>query len=104
MTTPAALPRTVRVPDELWVPFQDLVKTVEHATTSVPLRRFIRSYLDDYKVFWAPEHPDLDPSEAPIPWYECVECDDVHRLSGVGAPWGCSVTKSRDDRLKASAA
>jgi hypothetical protein len=100
MTTSEPFPRSLRIPDELWFPFLELVPQVEHTGASAQLRKMIQTYLANYKVFWAPEHPDIDPQKQSIAWYECDECNDVHRLSGKGAPWGCSVVKAHDDRLK----
>lgn len=110
MTEPAAEDRrTIRAPDELWVPFLALVRVAEKADGSTVLRRLMQEYLADYAVFWAPEHPDIDPDQKPIPWYECEEHQDVHRLVPTADvrthnPWGCSVTKSRQDRLEKEAA
>lgn len=92
-------PRTIRAPDEIWLPFLQLAGAAEKLSGSDVVRRQIQAYLDDYRVFWAPEHSNIDPDQKPIAWYECDECDDVHRLSGRGAPWGCTVLKARQDRL-----
>lgn len=95
--------RSLRVPDEVWYPFLELIRQVEHIGASAKIRMWMMSYLAEYKVFWAPELKDVDPYERPIPWYECVECNNVHRLSGAFAPWGCSVVKARDDRKELEA-
>lgn len=103
-TTAAPSPRTVRVADDLWVPFVALTALAEHAGASVVIRRFISEYIAEYGVFWAPEHKDIDPAEKPTAWYDCIECDMPHRLSGLNTPWGCSVTKARDDRRERAGA
>lgn len=98
--------RNFVAPDELWFPFLQLVPLVEQSNGSVRLRRFIQEFLDEYKVFWAPEDPKIDPEKKPVAWYECDECNDVHRLipnpndERTMPPWGCSVLKARQDRLE----
>jgi hypothetical protein len=104
--SPGDKTRTFLAPDELWQPFLQLVPLVEQSNGSVRLRKFIADYLGEYKVFWAPEAPEIDPEEKPIAWYECDECNDVHRVfpnpndKRTHAPWGCSVLKARQDRLE----
>lgn len=95
--------RPFRAEDGLWKPFVEATEAVEGMSAAAVLRRAIREYLDTYKIFWAPEHAAIDHTETPIAWYECDECDDVHRLNGKGAPWGCSVTKAHQDRLDKAA-
>lgn len=92
-------PRTIRAPDEIWSPFLQLAQAAEKLSGSDVIRRQMQAYLKEYRVFWAPEHKDIDPAEKHVAWYECDECNDVHRLSGRGAPWGCSVLKAHQDRL-----
>lgn len=97
--------RSFRAPDELWEPLLALAPVVDKTTAAATLRRLIQDYLHKYRVFWAEEHPDIDPEQKPVPWYECEECGDVHRLipgndPRTQAPWGCSVTKSFQDRLE----
>ena len=96
-------PRTFRIDESLWSPFLELIAQVEHTGASSMIRRWISEYLNEYRVFWAPEHADIDSAETPIAWYDCVECNMPHRLNGVGAPWGCSVLKARDDRREKEA-
>lgn len=104
MTEPAdTTVRHFRAPDDLWKPLVEVAKTAEKLSAADILRRLMADYLQDYRVFWAPEHPDVDSEQRPVAWYECNECDDVHRVSGVGAPWGCSVVKARQDRLDKAA-
>lgn len=103
--SPSDKTRTFLAPDELWLPFLQLVPQVEQSNGSVKLRKFIAEYLDEYRVFWAAEAKEIDPTEKPIAWYECDECDMPHRLlpnpndPRTHAPWGCSVLKARQDRL-----
>jgi hypothetical protein len=102
--SPGDKTRTFIAPDELWLPFLKLVPQVEQSNGSVRLRKFIADYLDEYRVFWAPEAKEIDPHEKPVAWYECDECDMPHRLlpdphdPRTHAPWGCSVLKARQDR------
>lgn len=97
--------RTIRAPDELWKPFLALARVARQMDGSTWLRELIQAQLADYAVFWAPEHKDIDPQERPVPWFECEEHQDVHRLlpdpndPRTQIPWGCSVIKSRQDRL-----
>ena len=99
--------RTIRAPDELWKPFLALARVAKQMDGSTWLRELIQAQLADYGVFWAPEHKDIDPEEKSIAWYECQEHGDVHRLvpnpddKRTHNPWGCSVMKSRQDRLDA---
>lgn len=98
--------RTFLASDELWQPFLQLVPLVEQSNGSVRLRRFIQEYLAEYRVFWAREAPEIDPTEKFIAWFECDECDQPHRLlpdpsdKRTHAPWGCDVLKARQDRLE----
>ena len=98
-------PRTIRAPDAVWKPFLQLAQVAETLSGSDVLRRAMQEYLTRYRVFWAPEHPDIDPEQKPVAWYECEEHQDVHRLvpttdERTRAPWGCSVTKSFQDRIE----
>lgn len=103
--SPTDRARNFLAPDELWLPFLQLVPLAEKSNASARLRQFVQEYLDDYRVFWAPEAPEIDPEQKPIAWYECDECDQPHRLlpnladARTHAPWGCSVLKARQDRL-----
>lgn len=103
-TTPSdkRVPRTIRIDDELWFPFQELCRTVNKSNASTVLRQWIQDTLTDYGIFWAPDIPlaGLDPSPRDIAWYECEMCDTSHRLSGPNASWGCSPAKSRELRLE----
>ena len=102
--SPGDKARTFLAPDELWLPFLKLVPLVERSNGSVRLRKFLADYLNEYKVFWAAEAPEIDPEEKPVLWYECDEHNDVHRVfpdpddARTHAPWGCSVLKSYQDR------
>jgi len=97
-TTAADPVRPFRAPDDLWKPFVELARVAERLSGADVLRRLMQEFLDKYRVFWAPEHEAVDPTMPMIAWYECDECDDVHRLSGEHAPWGCSVVKALQDR------
>lgn len=88
-------PTTVKLQESLWEPFKQLVEQTEQAPASVVLRRYIQNYLHEYRVFWAEAAPD---TPVKVAWYDCLECDEPHRLDGVGTPWGCTVTKAHQDR------
>lgn len=97
MTTPDP-PRkrqTLRVEDELWKPFLQATMAVERLSGAAVLRRDMQRYLDEYRIFWAEASPG-NPEK--VAWFDCVECDRPHRLDGTGTPWGCTVTKARQDR------
>lgn len=96
-------------PDDTWKPFGALMPIVTGASASAALRKHIQDTLKEYRVFWAPEHKAIDPDEKPVAWYECDECNDVHRLVPDPAdprqapPWGCSVLKAHQDRVEKAA-
>lgn len=88
-------PTTFKLPESIWEPFKQLTSITEQATASVVVRRYMKRYLDDYHVFWAEAAPD---DSTMVAWFDCEECDKPHRLDGAGTPWGCTVTKARQDR------
>lgn len=97
--TTEATPRTIRVNHELWESFTALVTALDpNSSASAKIREMMKSFVDDHAVFMAAEHESIDPTTPLIPWYDCEEHDQPHRLLG-GQPWGCSVAKARADRL-----
>lgn len=98
--------RAVRLPDELWNPFVLLTDKAEGMAGAAVIRRFVMSYLEEFRVFWAPVSKDGDDLSPHAAFYECEECNAVHRLDGSDrgpTNWGCSPIKARADRIEKAA-